>query len=221
MMVLEEPKPTGYILGLDLGQARDYSALTVSLMSVGRGASAGLAPVKRIAHDVFDLKRWPLGTPYPDIVADVGGIIQQLPMRPAASPFQALPDAPKLFVDATGCGRPVIDAMRAAGLRPFAVTISSGSDVNIVAWNEARVPKRVLATTLQLALEDGRLRIADDLEHAPVLVKEMENFHAKPGLSSDTFEAWRVSVHDDLVLATAICIWGAENPVSKPTLHLG
>jgi hypothetical protein len=55
-----------YFLGLDLGQAADYSALAL-LERQGR-------PSPEAVYHCRHLKRWPLRTSYPDIAADVGGI---------------------------------------------------------------------------------------------------------------------------------------------------
>ena len=46
----------------------------------------------------------------------------------------------------------------------------------------------------------------------PELVKELENFKVKVNIQTahDSYEAWRESDHDDLVLALALACWWAE-----------
>ena len=82
-----------YTIGLDLGKAHDPSALAILEHQGGRS-------------DAVDIRRWSLGTPYPQIVADV----EQLRLLPA------LTDA-HLVIDGTGVGRGVVDMFRAGGAR--------------------------------------------------------------------------------------------------------
>jgi hypothetical protein len=46
----------------------------------------------------------------------------------------------------------------------------------------------------------------------PELVKELETFNVKVNIRTahDSYEAWRESDHDDLVLALALACWWAE-----------
>ena len=53
--------------------------------------------------------------------------------------------------------------------------------------------------------------IARALPEAPVLVEELQNFKLKiTTAGNDTYEAWRESDHDDLVLAVAMAAWYGE-----------
>src|SRR5690348_4836125 len=83
------PKPPEFVFGLDLGQASDYSALTL----VEKG---WIDPVTW-KLDVRDAKRFPLRTAYPDVVSAVKAIVE----RPDARPIVDL--APKVRY-ATGRG---------------------------------------------------------------------------------------------------------------------
>ena len=137
------------------------------------------------------------------MVERVGGLIARLPDRR---------DRPELYVDATGVGRPVVDMMKARGLRPVGISITAGNDVLRRASDDVRIPKRVLASLMQVVLQGRRLRIAEEMELTPTLRGELEGFKAKININGgETFEAWRENVHDDLVLAAAIAVWGAEN----------
>ena len=71
-----------FIVGADIGQARDPTALAVI------EAEAEMILVRH-------LERLPLGTPYPDAVKRIGEVVQTLP-------------GAELVVDATGVGRPVV-----------------------------------------------------------------------------------------------------------------
>jgi hypothetical protein len=72
------------------------------------------------------------------------------------------------------------------------------------------VSKHDLVSVAQVALQNGRLRIAEKLPDAAVLVKELQNFQVKiTDMGNDTYGAWREGPHDDLVLAVALALWGA------------
>jgi hypothetical protein len=62
---------------------------------------------------------------------------------------------------------------------------------------------------VQVLLQNGRLKIAEGLELAPTLRKELLNFRVKvnPATAHDSYEHWREGDHDDLVLATAMACW--------------
>lgn len=186
-----------FFLGLDLGQAADYSALAI--LETER---AGRDAVYRCRH----LQRWPLKTPYPEIVADTLKVVARLEAKPA----------PALAVDATGVGAPVVDlfrsAFKAGGARLCPVQITGGDAVTF-ADDLTRVPKRDLVGAAQVALQTGRLKIAAELPDAPLLARELQNFQVEISLETahDSYGAWREGSHDDLVLAVCLALWTAEN----------
>jgi hypothetical protein len=187
--------PSGFVIGVDLGQARDFTAVAVD----ERRARWG----RPVQHRLTFLHRFALGTPYPEIADGVRRLLAQLPPRRRR---------PELVVDATGVGRPVLDLMRARGLEPIGVTITGGADAVERAPDDWRVPKRELAGLLQVALQTGRLKVAAGMALTPVLVRELATFRVKINVASggEAFEAWREQDHDDLVLAAAMAVWWAE-----------
>jgi hypothetical protein len=190
------PEPTAFVVGVDLGQARDFTAVVVNECSDRWG--------KPMQHRLTFLHRFPLGTSYPDVADGVRRLIAQLPRRRRR---------PELVVDATGVGRPVVEMIRAAGLAPIGVTITAGIDELEKARDDWRVPKRTLAARMQVVLQEGRLKIAAGMALTPVLTQELQNFRAKIniGTGAEGFEAWREADHDDLVLAAAVAVWRAES----------
>lgn len=192
------------LIGLDLGQAQDYTGLVV---------------VDRMQHDqapwsyaVRAIERFPLGTPYPAQVGRVHSIVKALADQ---GPTPTI----TLIADYTGCGRPVADMLRDAGLddlgcRLTLLTITGGDAVTKGAHNEFRVPKRDLASAVLVLLQSGRLKIAGALPLASVLTKELQGFRVKISLSGhDSYgagEDWRSAPHDDLVLALAMACWYGE-----------
>jgi hypothetical protein len=86
---------TSYVIGLDLGQTMDFTALAV-LERRSAQASAD-KPDYALRH----MRRFPLGTPYTEIVPAVGAVKKREPLRQAP-----------LVVDQTGVGRAVVDMLR-------------------------------------------------------------------------------------------------------------
>lgn len=189
-----------FFVGLDLGQAQDYSAL-----SVVEKAPGSYDGPPRSEYRVRHLQRFRLGTPYPDIVDQVMGMMV------------ILPDS-YLVVDHTGVGRPVVDLFRARNIKLIAVTITGGN--NAVFEGDAwRVPKRDLVGALTVAFQNGTLKIAESLPEAKTLIDELMNFKVKINLKTahDSYEAWREGVHDDLVLSVAMAVWAAQ--LHQPRLY--
>jgi hypothetical protein len=189
-----------HIIGLDLGQTTDFSALAV----LERGAGASAVPLEDgPGYAVRHLARFALGTPYPTIATEVA--------RLASTPDLA---CSALVVDQTGVGRPVVDWFRRASLpAPLVpITITGGSTVKRAADGSLHVPKKELVTTLQGLLQAGRLLVARRLPLASVLVKEMLDFRVMiTEAARETFGAGRGGEHDDIVLAVALACWHAES----------
>jgi hypothetical protein len=188
-----------YFVGLDLGKAKDYTALTV-LERHGEGRAA----VFHARH----LQRYALGTPYPAIVADVAAMLGRAPLKGRQ---------PKLAVDETGVGAPVVDLFREAKLkaRLEPIHITAGSSVNYDKGVNY-VPKRDLVSVVQVALQTDKLKIAPALPEAQTLVRELQNFQVKiTEAANDTYGAWREGTHDDLVLAVALALWCGMRPAGK------
>jgi hypothetical protein len=79
------------------------------------------------------------------------------------------------------------------------------------------VPERDLVAALEVALQTERLKVAEGLKLWPALREEMLNFKRKINLKTahDSYEHWRETYHDDLVLATALACWGAARRKAK------
>ena len=183
-----------FVIGLDLGQAQDYTALTT---------------VQKVDQDAYHLRhveRFDLGTPYPEQVRRVEELMQSAPLRGC-----------ELVVDQTGAGRPVVDLFRDAGLNPVGVTITGGDSASRDG-REHRVPKRQLVATVQSLLQTGRLKFAEGLPLSGVLTEELQNFRAKINVSTGhaSFEHWRERDHDDVVLALSLACWRGENKRELP-----
>ena len=148
------------------------------------------------------LWRFRLGTPYPEVVAEVERLVDTPPLRGQCA----------LVIDGTGCGRAVVDMCRAAKVpAPIAISIHGGDQVTQDGLYY-RVPKRDLCGCVQVLLQQRRLRIAQALPEAQTLYTELVNFKVKidPATAHDSYSSWRERDHDDLVLALAVACWWAE-----------
>ena len=141
-------------VGLDLGQLTDFTALAILRRSLALGKK-GL-PVRSAQgfalyrFDVVALSRYPLGTPYTSVVSHV---VQQLHRR-------ELQPSPRLVIDATGCGGPIVEMFRTA-LRNYpeielhAITITGGRACSKTGRYDWHVAKVELVGALRAALENA------------------------------------------------------------------
>jgi len=193
-----------YYVGLDLGQANDYTAIAV--VEEAKLGERGESPL-HVRH----LGRPPLGTYYPEQVAHVKELVESPELLEERLDYglrKVVTIPPELVVDATGVGRPVVDMLRKEGLS-FSPVLITGGDVEHHEHGFYRVPKRNLVSSVQIALQSGQLKIAEELELAETLRRELLNFRIKVNISTahDSYEAWREGDHDDLVLAVALACW--------------
>jgi hypothetical protein len=194
-----------YVVGVDLGQAKDYSALVVNRVTTAFSDTP--------FHNLIALFRWPLNTPYPAVCRSIVSVMQQLPK-------DAL-DPPELVMDQTGVGKPVLDLAREYGLAPTGLMITGGNEVSHPYRMQRNIPKKVLASCLLVMLQARRLRIARAMPLTETLTKELGSFKVRISASGgESFESWRENSHDDLVLATAIAVYVGEHPNRAPVVRL-
>jgi hypothetical protein len=162
-------------------------------------------------YAVRRITRWPLGTSYTEIAAQVTALV----LRPP------LPGC-RLVVDATGVGTAVVEILRRAlaeakasvSLMPVLITAGHGKGgLERGTWS---VPKKELVSVLQSLLQGQRLKFAR-LPERDMLVKELQTFKVKVSAATghESFEAWRERDHDDMVLALALACWAGERPARR------
>jgi hypothetical protein len=198
----QSPKPR-YFAGLDLGQANDFTVLAVLEQTLVGDPDDEERQVRHYA--VRHLERFALGTPYGAVRDRVAGLFREPPLS-----------GQTLVVDQTGVGKPVLDLFRRAGMnvRLRRVTVSAGHHAALDEGGGWLVPRKELVSTMQVLLQSQRLKVAESLPEAPLLVRELVNFKAKvTAADKDDMEAWREGTHDDLVLAVAIAAWEGERYV--------
>jgi hypothetical protein len=127
----------------------------------------------------------------------------------------------ELLVDKTGVGRGVTDLLKERGLKYTGIVIHGGESTHSAA-GDYHVPKKDLVAALEVPFDRGTLKIAQGLELCPVLKEELQAFRRKqnPKTAHVSFEHWRDSDHDDLVLAVAMACWGATSRWPRRTLRV-
>ena len=172
-----------HLVGLDIGQRDDWTALAVIEEDAERTLT--LVALERVRHK-----------PYPDVAQLVADTMASLP-------------GAALLVDASGVGRPITDQLVALGVRHIRVTIHGGNAVTVLDDGTLSTPKRDLIAALVVAFESGRLKIAAGLPHAETLEREAAAFTMKLSASGhDSYNA-REGEHDDLLLAVSLPVWHA------------
>jgi hypothetical protein len=229
--------PSSYMLGLDLGKKRDYTALAVlkqSRVPTGRTIQAWagerldgtsiyeMEPELEYSYDLIHLDRWQ-GKDYRAAIPAVHLVMERV-RHAARQEFFELngffgtgngEPVISLVVDQTGVGEAVIESLREAGLACEGIIIHGGDAVSRMDRGY-RVPKRELVGTVEVLLENRRLRIGKSIPMASVLVQELQTFKAKIKLTTGhtsyaADEAWRENPHDDTVLAVALAAWYGEH----------
>jgi hypothetical protein len=202
-----EPQPEiktykSLFIGLDLGQAQDFSALGI-IESIRCNDANGKSKILQL--NCIHLQRWQLRTSYTAIVADVVAMVNGIRKN------QPQYGNPTLAIDATGCGAPVVDLFKREKMNAILAPIQIVAGANVSEDNGmTRVPKRDLVSGVQVALQSRTLKIASELSEAETLARELQNFTVKiTDSANDVYGAWRVGTHDDLVLAVALAVWKA------------
>lgn len=188
------PRPPQPIIGVDVGQRNDYTAVAVLIGTT-------LSGLDRVRQEDYN-----------DVAERVAGLLERPELADAT-----------VILDETGVGVAVGDllakALRADGRggRLQRVTITNGLKTTTVPGG-FHVPKRDLVTAVALALEGDRLSIPSALPLAGTLVEELANFRVKVSAAGhDSYGAgadWREGNHDDLVLALALAVWYRDRPKS-------
>ena len=185
-----------FVISADLGQVNDYTAITIfESFLKDSGAEYHLRHIERPER----------GTSYPKIVDR---------LKELANSGQLAKDYKTVAIDITGVGRPVWDLLkqnfRGTYARLKGISITGGNTVTEES-NIFNVPKRDLVSALQVAFQNGQIKIPRGLPESDTLIKELTNFKVKINLNGhDQYEAWREGIHDDIVLSAAMGVWLAS-----------
>lgn len=215
--VVPSPK---YFVGLDLGQAADFSAMAV-VERVGERAKTvstnGSWPPIEQHHYVRFLHRWPLKTSYVRIVEDLGVWWERRTKKGGTLAGATL------AVDATGVGKAVFDMVREARLQAIlkGVVITGGHNVSIDQAGIYHIPKKDLVGVMQSVIQPEPPLLHPPKESevpiAKIFREELYNFRTKQTAAGNhQFEVeWREGQNDDLVLAAALAVWMGEREIGQ------
>ena len=197
----------GALMGVDIGQKRDPTAICVAQPEERR---AGTATVRHFV--VRHLERLPLGTPYPEVARRVGKI--------ATGVWGRTGESPKLYVDATGVGTPIVDLLREqapSGQPIVAVYFTHGdrrTEDRAEGYRQVKLGKAFLVSRLQALLQCQRVHLPRTSE-ASALARELLDYEIRVDENAnDRYGAFRVGTHDDLVTALGLAVQGDKRIVS-------
>jgi hypothetical protein len=179
-----------FVMGVDVGQAHDPTAVVVLQRAGDWGELIHLRHVERIA----------LATSYPDQAKHLAELAARPPLTGRVV----------MGVDATGVGRPVVDMLKpivGCPLTPVVITAGTLSSADDRGW--LRVPKRDLIAGAQIALEQHQVRIAKSIPDVDILTAELAAYRVSinPDSGHDSYaNSARENPHDDLVLAFAVAV---------------
>jgi hypothetical protein len=223
--------PKRYSVGVDLGQASDFTAIAVLEKNIMPPDTALFAPVGTspsnrlvegsLVYDLVYLKRPKLGTPYDVIARRVADLICELEPEGAFGELGQV----TLSVDGTGVGRGVCDLLAVELKRRGASSKSvprvdfrrvsvTGSQTTLKRPDRSNgywsVPKRDLVFAAVAAFQQGKIRIAKGIKDREALVHELKNYRRTTNIATGkmAFEPWRESDHDDLLFAVCLALWG-------------
>jgi hypothetical protein len=207
--------PPHIYLGLDLGQRHDPAAIAILNRTVE--PTGAFNPVtwefeREVHFRLCHTERLALGTPYIQIVARVGRLLEKLAAPlPGIHAYAGTAPLRTLVVDASGVGRPVVELIRKSGIAwtptpgnaprvaIAPVTITASGSPHFEASGEESVSRRDLITNLRVLLERRLLKISARIHDRQALLKELIELQDRSG-----------SRHDDLAMATAIACWRAS-----------
>ena len=240
--MLPKYSPRRYSVGVDLGQANDFTAIAVLEKTIAPPETAMFSPVGEspsnrlvegsIVYDLVYLKRPKLGTPYDTIAKKVADLVCKLEPQGAFGELGQV----TLSVDGTGVGRGVVDMLDTEFKRRGTTSKSvprvdfrrvsvTGSQTTLKRptrtdgyWS---VPKKDLVFPAVAAFQQGKIRIGKVADR-DALVNELKNYRRTTNIATGNmaFEPWRESDHDDLLFAVCLALWGWQQRRGQTRLRV-
>lgn len=200
--------PNPITIGVDVGQVTDATAIVVA-ESRPDGPIIDNYPT-RYRFDVRELGRLPLATKYPDVAARLVDVVIKIRHRlfvPGQTPGRIV-----VRIDATGVGRPVfdllVDALRGTGVQVVPVIFNHGEALvpnQTTAGLSLTLGKAFLVSRMQVLIQSGRVTVPQQHPESVALVRELLDYEIRINpRGSDTYGAFRVGTHDDLVTALGL-----------------
>lgn len=191
-----------FIIGIDIAKKQDRTVIVIA-----QKAQDFQADGRCISYiNVLDLQMVEKMT-YPDLAR----YIKRLDLN------AELHGNNDLLVDSTGVGEAVCDMMEDIGLNPIRVMFTGGDTSRITGTRasngfmtkmQVNVPKNELVDTLQMALQERRVRIARGIPFEADIRKQFSHFVGVMSKSKNMiYNNDSDEVHDDIVCAMALVAW--------------
>lgn len=229
-------RPAAIHIGVDIGQKVDPTAIVVVEVSerqtdrlqdgwahYGGQTVPARVPVWETVYTARLMERVPLNTAYPEVAARLVELLTNLDEREMRRRLHGFgePDQPRrMYVDATGVGGPVIDILKGAlrtAERPlqcsiYPLTFTHGDKYDRGA---GRLGKAFLVSRLQALMQTGCIRLPANHPEAEAMARELKDYEIRieSATANDTYGAFKVGSHDDLVTALGLCC--LEDPASR------
>jgi hypothetical protein len=196
-----------YTVGLELGVGAEPTA--IAILERRRVEPDDPHDQRQPVYSLRHLHRYPPGTAYPAIFANVVEMLRSGPLPGAW-----------LLADYTGVGfavlRLLLQGLRGQVSYTFtAVTLTAGRGIVNPVIGELNVAKTELIGLAQSLLQTRRLLVARELPDTALLVRELKNYRPRVTLAPADVTAGRDGIHDDLLLATALAALGGERALTK------
>ena len=200
-------------IGVDIGQRVDPTAIAVverdERIEKRKDPTTGAEMERRVWHHTTRyLERLPLGTSYPAVADRLVSIAAAVAFRAKARP--------RLFLDATGVGKPVVDVLRDHKVQAklIAVYFTHGDRRTKSDEGAITLGKAWLVSRLQALLQGDRLHLPRDHDDAETLIRELLDYEIRVDKNAnDTYGAFRVGLHDDMVTALGLATQEDAGPM--------
>jgi len=209
-------------VGADIGQKIDPTAIVVceatrretgrmtpppTLHPGQRGVSFTQRPIMETIFTVRHIERMQLNTDYPSVAGRIAEVVRAVRDRYPPRGVRVY-----LTVDSTGVGRPLVDMLK-EHLAGTAVSLSAATFVHgdrldgHAGSRELRVGKAYLVSRLQALIQTDRMRLPAGHPEAQAMARELADYEIKVDQNAnDTYGAFRVGTHDDLVTALGLAV---------------
>jgi len=180
-------------IGIDIGQKHDPTAIAV--MEMEWRTVDGTREDHWIERHI---ERLPLGTSYPAIAIRLKEIVGNVRGRAV--------EVGATYVDATGVGQPVVDVLKAAGVRVTPVYFTYGDRRKENEDRSITLGKAWLVSRLKALMQTGRVHLAHSAE-MDAMQRELLDYEIRVDeQANDRYGAFRVGSHDDLVTALGLAV---------------
>jgi hypothetical protein len=209
-------------IGVDLGKVRDYSAIVITEYTPVRMPEDGgywldlgptpaekkwITSVPDTLYQVRMLERIALGSSYPDVARRINKICRRLRKEKPGARIH-------LVMDQTGVGRGPVDIVRELldpTIRLSAVNFTGTDRCDYAPLHrpEVNMGKAFLVVRLQTTLQKRLLQVPRG-QFSTDLIAELASFEVHTSRTGhDTYGAFAVGTHDDLVNALGLSILGS------------